>query len=205
MTIFNLLKPHTTGEHADSIFDYAPHDRTFTSMKKEGSVQRNFALGLGEQLKKFEATVNTYTTEIAPDDAQYLMPEWERMLSIPDSCFSNTVPLSERRNNALVKLARMNAQTANEFEVVALLMGFVVTVFSGIDAINPPNSFVIPEITNDTEARFSIVVTTPVPDDSFEFPGTFPLLFGGTDFGSMQCVLQKMTPANCQIIFIEVP
>ncbi len=205
MTTFNLLDTHTAGEQADSIFDYCPHDRTFTNKKKDGSVQRDFAIGLGEQLKKFEATINTYSNETGPDNAQYLMAEWERMLGIPDDCFNNTFPLSERRNNALVKLARMNAQVANEFEAVALIMGFTVTVLSGIDAINPPNSFVIPEITNDTEARFSIVVTTPVPDDSFEFPGTFPLFFGDTDFGAMQCALEKMTPANCQIIFIAAP
>lgn len=204
MAEFDLLEQHTKGQQANSLAAYLPNDCTFAAAYREDTVLRNFLLGLGQQLLKFENTVNLYTNEIMLNGTHYLLPEFERMLSIPDECFDNTDSDEQRRRNIQVKLGNMNSQTVDEFETTAALLGFDVTVLPGYDAINPPNNLVIPEINNDTEARFSIVVlfdAGAAPGN--QFPYTFDFQFGGADLGVMQCVLTKLKPANCQIIFID--
>ena len=201
---YDLLDRHTKQQQASSIANYAPSDCTMSNLRDSDTNYGKFALGLGQQLVKFEDMINLMTNEFGPDLAFYLLEEWERMLAIPDECFKINTTVAQRQKNALVKLAAMNAQTSSEFERTALLLGFTVEVLAGIDAINPPFDLIIPEITSDQDARNSIVVLfsdTEALED--EFPYTFPIRFGGPFLGVMQCVLTRMKPATSQIIFIN--
>lgn len=206
MKMYHLFKRHSKEKHANSISAYLPNDITFEAKNIPGTTLRNFLVGLGVQLRKVEDKLNQFTHELGPDGAEFLLSNWESALSIPDHCFTNTDTIENRRRNVLVKLAKMNAQTGDQMEAVGLAMGFTITVLSGYDAIRPPYNFVIPEISNDYEARFTIVVL--YPGSAIVYPTftlTFPILFGyaSANFAALQCALEQIKPANCQLIFRE--
>lgn len=201
MRKYNLFINHSNEEHADSIGAYLPNDVTFEAKYVPNTNFRNFLVGLGSQLRKFEEALNLLTNELGVDNVNYLLENWEKALGIPDDVFSVSVTTDERKRNVLAKLAKMNAQTKNDFEAVCLILGFTVTVLAGYDAINPPYSMTFDEITNDTEARFSIVVLYTASDLNLPtFTLTFPILFGSIEFISLEKMLNKIKPANCQLL-----
>jgi len=199
---YRVFGDRTDEQQAESLGAYLPNDCTFVAKNKSGSKLRNFLIGLGGQLRKFDSTLNTLVTEFGPDCAQYLLPEWERMLGIPDDCFENTDSVNERRTQALAKLSFMNCQTIDDMQRLATLLGYPdVEIISGYDAIRPPYNYVIPEIPNDDIAKFSIVVLFEDTDSGNPvFTLTFPIFFGSAAFGDMICALKKVKPANCQLV-----
>ena len=54
-----------------------------------------------------------------------LLTRWESAVGIPDSCFPGTGTIDERRAHVLLKLAKMNVQTAEEFVTLGISLGFL--------------------------------------------------------------------------------
>lgn len=188
---------HTQAQQADSLAQYMPDDCTFEAKYEEGTNLRKILKVFANQLISFDQYLNKFTNEMSPECANDLLKEWERMLGIPDDCFDTSGTLEERRRNLLIKFAKMNVQTVDDFEALGAAFGLVVTVTPGYDyeQLNP-GTFV-----DDTEARFGIVIEF-VSDNSF--PYTFPFTFGSLIQGLLECVFNKVKPANCIIKYFEV-
>ncbi len=122
--------------------------------------------------------------------------EWEVAMAIPDDCFPGSGTLEERWTHVLVKFALMNVQTAPDFVTLAALFGFTITVEGGIGSVLYPASF-----GSDKEARNTIVVTFDVVDP-LGFPFTFPFIFGQSQTSIIECVFEKLRPANNQLMFL---
>lgn len=197
MSFFGLFKSHSKNEQADSFAAYLPADRTFAAKRVEDTNLRNFILALSNQLINFEQTLNLFTNELGPLESSSLLPEWERMLGIPDDCFLKTGPIEERRRDVLIKLASLSVQTKEDFEALALLFGVVVTVLAGDDI--PPTSPAFPA----AFPKFTIYVEFgSLAVDTFPF--TFPFTFGNSSIDIMQCLFSNLKPANTVLIFQEV-
>jgi len=94
-------------------------------------------------------------------------------------------------------------QTATDFEELAALFGLTVEVISGIAGAGFPYVFPLLFFESVKESRFTIVVK--VTDElTGGFPYAFPLVFGNGILDILQCFFNKLKPANCQVIFIEV-
>ena len=95
------------------------------------------------------------------------------------------------------------AQTALDFEELALLFGFIVNVKSGTEISAFPFTFPVVFIGTVAEARFTIIIEiTNILGDGF--PLTFPYTFGEATLDIMKCFFNKLKPANAQIIFRQV-
>ena len=89
----------------------------------------------------------------------------------------------------------MACQTTDDFVDLASWFGFVITVTPGIEDVSGATSGL-----TDTEKRFTIVVNTLLSDDN-AFPLEFPILFGATSVSFLTCIIEKIIPSNCQVLF----
>lgn len=194
-----FLGNHTISQQADYISEYLPDDETFESKAVAGTNTRIMLEVFGAQLRTFEQYLNTFTSEMDPSCATHLLPEWERALGIPDDCFQATASLSDRQRNALIKLSKMNVQTNADFQRLASAFGIFATIQSGIDYVASGGT---PFPGGDHEARFTIVISFSGGEPS-TFPFTFPIVFGSSILGLLECIFAKVKPANCNVIFFQ--
>lgn len=191
---------HSKLEHTDTLAAYLPGGDLFVSKKIEGSTFRNLLSGLACELLNAEAYLKVLQQEFIPDQTVAFLSEWEKALSIPDDCFDGEGTDDIRRRDILAKLASLGVQTVEDFEALALIFGIVVNVESGI-ASNETFPLTFPVIfpLDDAEARFTIIVQFTTT--AGVFPYTFPITLGDDSIIILECLFNKLKPANCQVIF----
>ena len=188
MSLFNLFNKTSQSERADSIAHYLPNDAMYEAKFIEGTNVRNLLMGLAPEFGRIEDLLNLFTNELSPNEANYLIGEWESMVGIPDSCFTGSGTLAERRRDVLVKLASLSIQTANDFITLADIFGVDVSISNGTDG-----GFFFP-------ASFPMAFTTPTPSTKFiiivKFLTPSPLI------GLVECLFSKLIPANCILVVL---
>ena len=200
---FKQLECHTLNEQTKSLADYYPSGDPFISKNISNFVLHNLLRGLSEENIRAEGYFKSLQSDYIPDDTDIFLEEWESALGIPDDCFSIEIPREERKLNVLVKLASLGVQTVDDFENLAALYGVSVTVKPGVEAagmdfpLTFPHTFGI-DITN---PRFTIVVEFT---GGSSFPLTFPHTFGDDIQGLLECLYNKLRPANCEVLFVQV-
>ena len=196
--MINLFDFKTPDDFRASLAQYFPGGRIFQSKDDSSTNTYKFIAGLAEELFRANQILRGFNSDYYPNNTTQLLEEWEQTLGIPDSCFSvEDSTLIERQRNVIVKLAGMSIQTAGEFEALAAEFGLAVTVVGGLD----PS--VSPVITPDKTARFTIVVQY-IADTSSTFTLTFPFQFGNDVIALMECVFNRIRPANCNVRFDAV-
>jgi len=189
--------------HAQRLADYLPGGRLFQSKNLTDSNLRKLLRGLATELFNADGYLRDFQDDIAPSVTSYFIDEWESALGIPDSCFTGSGNLTERRRDIVIKLASLGVQTANDFVALGALFGISVTVRSGRYFSKFPLMFPILLFATDKEARFTIVVDFTV-DAASKFPLTFPFTFGSGTIAVLECLFTRLKPANCDIIFRQV-
>ena len=99
--------------------------------------------------------------------------------------------LAARRNNVLFKLSVFGASLAEDFERIAAVLGFTVTVTPADGGLDIPYT--------DYRARFVMVVTVVGTPNAFPF--VFPIVFGGVDLDVLTAIFEKIKPSVCEIIY----
>lgn len=195
----SILRTQT--EQAVSLAKYLPGGRIFAKAYDNTSNLHKFLKGLTSELVLADGYLRTYEQEIIPDQTVLFLEEWEKAVGIPDDCFSGTGDVDTRRSHVLIKLASLGVQTQQDFVDLAALFGITVTVGSGVDFASFPMELPM-LLLSPTEARFTIIVLFTVTTPN-EFPMTFPITFGDQVIAIVQCLFNKLKPANCQTIFLE--
>jgi len=188
-----LIESHTLEEMVKSMASYLPGGELFMASFVQGTNQNDLLRGLGTTLLDAENFIQVYNSEFIPDNTSAFILEWESALGIPDDCFPGPAEsdLSVRRNHILIKLASLGVQTGPDFVNLATILGFPDTVVDpGVNAGITPLSV----------ARFTIVVEFPAPADNI-FPLDFPIPFGTTAFGILECLFSQLKPSNVVIQF----
>lgn len=190
-----MITAHTNIQHADSLAKYMPNGILFEAKNIDDSNFRQLLLGLAGELFTAEGYLITLQEEYLPDQTVLFLDEWEQALGIPDSCFSGTGTLNERRRDIVVKLSSLGVQTILDFEALAALFSVSVTILAGNDPA------VSPAITPIRDARNTIVVEFIPP---FVFPYTFPINFGSQEISILECLFEKLKPSTSQVLFQSV-
>lgn len=180
---------HTVSQHADALAAYLPGGRLFAGKYRAGSDLRKVIEGLAVELANAENFIALLQDEFLPDTTVLFLDEWESALGIPDGCFSGTGTQEERRQAILVKLAALGVQTVADFENLAAIFGVTATVLPGEEATPVP-----------PDPKFTIVIEFVSPDG---FPYTFPFIFGSETIAILECLFNKLKPANCVVEFRE--
>ena len=198
-----LFERRDIEQYTNSLADYLPGGCLFASAHVDSSNFRKLLRGMAGELFRANGLLKEYSEQILPDQTIKFLDEWEQTLGIPDDCFSGTGTLNDRRTAILTKLAALGVQTADDFVELAAVFGITVQVLSGIDAISFPIQFPGLFFNTAREARYTIFVVFTVPAAN-RFPYTFPIVFGGSAIAILECLFNKVRPANCQVIFNQI-
>lgn len=150
-------------------------------------------LALGSEFNRLEDIVQLTNKELDINFADRLIREWELSVGIPDNCFSINGTLSERHVQIITKLRNVRLQTIQDYKDLAALFGVFVNVAPGV----PEGASA-----TDKEKRFSITVDLPgqFSGEIFPFPNFFPIPFTSKITSIVQCLFEKIKPANVQLI-----
>jgi len=198
-----LLEDHDLTEQADSLADYLPNGPIFEGKKICDTNLRLLLEGLAGTLERAEADINQVSDQYDFRKTSDFIEEWEGFVGIPDECLDTSGTLQERRNKVEFKLVSSGAQTAEDFEAIAVLLfpGLQVRVLPG----NDPNAGISGTL---IEKRFTMVVqlvATNSPKFTLEFESPNGIPFGTQEAAVLECLFLELRPANVHIIFQEFP
>lgn len=195
-----FLENREKTEQTDVLAQYLRDDRLHCAKNIENSNLRKVLIGLACEWLRFRDKVDEIYDEYDINQTTLLIEEWEKVVGIPDDCFDNTGTLEERRTNVLLKLAGTNVTTAKQFEDLAAILGFTVTVETGVETSTLP--LVLPFILlEEAEAPFVIVVTLDASLEPSGLPLTLPFTLSEQAPEILQCFFNKLKPANTVVIF----
>lgn len=192
------IECHDLNQHAKILADYFPGGDLFAGKNIVGTKIHEFIVGMSHEHLRCEGYLKALQDQFLPDNTENFIPDWEKTVGIPDDCFDGRGTIEERRRDILVKLASLGVQTAEDFENLALQFGVTVNVTSGTDLTSFPLTFPITFI---DAPKFTIVVEFVTLNG---FPYTFPITFGSKEISILECLFNKLKPANCQVIFKQV-
>ncbi len=195
-----IVEARTQTQQSETLAQYIRDDRLHQSKNKDGSNLKKVLLGLASEFVRFRDKTNLIYDQYDPRTTTNLITEWETQVGIPDQCFGNTGTLEERRTNILLKLAGVNVSTEEQFENIALILGFNIDVSNGIDIAVFPLTLPF-VLLNGTEAPFTIVITLPVSEQPAGLPLELPFTLTSQVPDVLECLFNKIKPAQCNIIF----
>lgn len=208
-----LFKKRDVDQYTNSSAQYLPGGDLFVSKSIQNKNFRQLLKGMAGELFSANGLLREY--DILPDKTENFIAEWESAVGIPDSCFTGTGTIDERRRDINVKLAALGVQTEEDFVALAGLFdieikithleeasGIFPLVFDGISG-----GFLF--FPTAQAARFTIFIDVTTAFEN-QFPLTFfDNVFPGFPFGTseidfIQCIFEKLKPANCKLIFRQV-
>lgn len=195
-----FLTERTLDDQTSVLAQYLRDDQLHSQKNSQGSNLRKLLTGLAYEFLRERDLVNLVYDEYDPNYTTKLLEEWEAFVGIPDDCLTNTGTLDQRRKNVLLKLAGVNATTKKQFETIASILGFTITVESGAEISVLPLQ--LPFIlTNQAESPFQIIVTLDPSLEVNVFPMTLPFTLGEDKSIVLKCFLEKLKPANTVLIY----
>lgn len=189
----------TQQQQAQTIANYLPGGKAFAAKNIITSNIRKLLLGFSVEFVTIDELIALFRRDTVPDTTENFIDEWEAALGIPDSCLSGTGTSIQRRLEFLIKLAGYGLQTAQDFIDLALKFGIVINAEGGANRGIYGKE---PEIVfgSDKEARFTLVIA-PVENIGEKFTYTFPITFGTQDLSTLECLFEKLKPANVQLMY----
>jgi uncharacterized protein YmfQ (DUF2313 family) len=140
--------------------------------------------GIALEFRRFAVLVNKFFTEMDINQTTELLPDWEESVGIPDSCFGVAITTAERRVQVAQKFGKFQgAQTAADFERIALAFGYTVTVAAG-----------------PADHTFTVTVVSAPPGVTFPLPFPIPFSSGGGTF--LECLFKTLAPANVDVLVV---
>lgn len=192
----------TIEQHTKALADYLPNGRTFEAKHITDSNLHKLLRGFAGEFFNAQGYLCLLEQDYFPDATEFFLDEWEQALGIPDQCLSGGGTFEERRRDILVKLTALGVQTAEDFITLAQIYGIDIEIKNGNEASSFDYTFDINFFGDATDGRFTIVVVFPIPEGSF-FIYDFPIIFGDRTQFILQCLFNRLKPANCRVIFVN--
>lgn len=194
----------TEEEVTNSLAQSFPMGRLFKAVNIDGSNLRKLLTGLAIEIARMEKKISKdiYEAFFINEEMDGLLEEWEGALGIPDDCFSiNGKTRDERIEQVLVKLSMSSVVTEQDFIDLAAIFGYTVTIQQGIEVGAIP--LVLPFILGTPKSlRFTMVINLPsslAPVSVFPLVLPFTLSSGGSSI--IECLFNKLKPANVVIVY----
>jgi uncharacterized protein YmfQ (DUF2313 family) len=198
-----LRKSRTHDEQTDALARSLPSGKLWNAKWQTGTTTRDLLEGVAHEMVRIDEKLRELQREMLPDETELFLSEWESAVGIPDryGCLTGVGTVAERRRDILVKLASLGVQTGADFVELAGIFGITVTTHGGAwysDALyaNPPTI----SFPDNRTARHTIVVEYGI-DEGNVFPLPFPIPFGSTNLSLLECIFERVKPANCQVYF----
>ena len=195
-----MLKKRTQPQQADILAQYLRDDNLHEAKNRDDSTLRKILLGLASEWLNFRDKINEVVNEYNLQKTTALIQEWEAFVGIPDDCIPVASTIEQRRLNVLLKLAGINATTEKQFKNVASILGYNIEVSNGVSTSTFPLTLPFLLI-SEASAPFTIVITLPSSIKPSGFPLTFPFTLTSQQPAILDCLFNKLKPANTQLFF----
>ena len=195
-----MLKERTQTQQADILAQYLRDDSLHEAKNRDGSTLRKILIGLASEWLNFRSKINEVSNEYNPKTTTKLIEEWEEFVGIPDDCIPVASTIEQRRLNVLLKLAGINATTEKQFKNVASILGYNIEVSNGVSTSTFPLTLPFLLI-SEASAPFTIVITLPSSIQPNGFTLTFPFTLTSQQPAILDCLFNKLKPANTQLFF----
>lgn len=203
----------TLAEQVQTLAGYLPSGRAFGAKSRPGTGTYQLLQGLAGELLRSDALIQEFRDEILPDETVLFLEEWESAVGIPDHCFSGQGTVATRRRDVLAKLVSLGAQTEADFIYIAEQIfevnisitratpggGFPYTFGVNVDPPDYANQLIFG--LSDREARFTLIVNFDDLPLTAVFPYIFPITFGTTEMVLIQCIFNRLKPANVDVLY----
>ena len=195
-----MLKKRTQPQQADILAQYLRDDNLHEAKNRDDSTLRKILLGLASEWLNFRNKINEVVNEYNPQKTTALIQEWEEFVGIPDSCIPVASTIEQRRLNVLLKLSGINVTTEKQFKNVASILGYNIEVSNGVSTSTFPLTLPFLLI-SEASAPFTIVITLSSSLKPSGFPLTFPFTLTSQHPAILDCLFNKLKPANTQLFF----
>jgi uncharacterized protein YmfQ (DUF2313 family) len=195
-----MLKERSQTQQADILAQYLRDDNLHEAKNRDDSTLRKILLGLASEWLNFRSKINEVADEYNPQKTTALIQEWEQFVGIPDDCIPVASTIEQRRLNVLLKLAGINATTEKQFKNVASILGYNIEVSNGVSTSTFPLTLPFLLI-SEASAPFTIVITLPSSIKPSGFALTFPFTLTSQQPAILDCLFNKLKPANTQLFF----
>jgi len=195
-----LIQNNTPNEQANILAGYLRNDRLHQNKWVDGTNLRKLLIGLAEGFIDFNNNLNIFIAEGDIAKATNLLAEWEKTFGIPDDCLTNNGTIEERRINLLIKLAGLQGTLIEQFEYVINLLGYSgIQIKNGFTGIAYPLQYPFYYLSAD-EAPFTMFVILPTELTPTTYPLPYPIPYNSI-IPKLQCIFDKLKPANVKIIY----
>lgn len=195
-----MLKERTQTQQADILAQYLRDDNLHEAKNRDGSTLRKILIGLASEWLNFRSKINEVSNEYNPKTTTKLIEEWEEFVGIPDNCIPVASTIEQRRLNVLLKLAGINVTTEKQFKNIASILGYNIEVSNGVSTSTFPLTLPFLLI-SEASAPFTIVITLPSSIQPNGFTLTFPFTLTSQQPAILDCLFNKLKPANTQLFF----
>lgn len=195
-----MFKERSQTQQADILAQYLRDDNLHEAKNRDDSTLRKILLGLASEWLNFRNKINEVVKEYNPQKTTALIQEWEEFVGIPDECIPVASTIEQRRLNVLLKLSGINVTTEKQFKNVASILGYNIEVSNGVSTSTFPLTLPFLLI-SEASAPFTIVITLPSSIKPSGFPLTFPFTLTSQQPAILDCLFNKLKPANTQLFF----
>lgn len=199
------LTPHSEADYAGLMAQLLPRGAAW-DFAPDGPFA-GLLLAFGAEFARLDARVLALVEEADPRTTLELLPDWERVAALPDSCTGAPDNVGERQVALHQKITGLGGQSRADFIEIAARIGYEIEIeehrpFRAGMACNQP-------ATDEAWAHAWTVEVQP-PDGLFEAEefiahfkvgdrvGTRIRGFGSLD---LECVISRAAPAHTQVIF----
>jgi len=112
--------------------------------REAGSVMTRFWSAVAAECARIDAAICRLFNEADPRTSLDLLPDWERVVGIPDDCLTRPADLAARRRLVVAKLTMQGGQSIPWFTELAGLLGFQIDIqeqhplTAGCGGVNAP-------------------------------------------------------------------
>lgn len=152
-----------------------------------------------DELARVDGRVAQLLEEIDPRTTGELLPDWERVAALPDTCVDEAQTTSQRRAALHAKLTTLGGQNAAYFVALASSLGYSVTIseyrpHTVKSTVNAP--------LYDREWIFAFKVASPqntVRKFNVRSAVSDPLAAWGNS--ALECLINRVKPAHTHVLF----
>lgn len=178
---------------------FLPNDRLFEAKYIPDTVLRTVLRILAKEYFRACLYIETIIDNFLPSKTSLFIKQWEETVGIPDNCFDGTGDLETRRLHILCKLVYMNATNLDDFVKLAELLGYRIEILTGGSAGTFRYTFPAVFYESIKTAKFTMYIKIyGLKPNVFTY--TFPVEFKTVRAELLECVINKIKPANVNVI-----
>ncbi len=163
---------------------------------------------LAEEFARIDARAGQLIDEADPRTTLELLPDWERVLGLPDSCFKAPDNVSERRVALRQKITGIGGQSRAYFTELAARLGYFITI---IEHRCARVGMLAGDLVNGEDWQFAWTVNVePFEGDLPTSADFFAYLKVGDEVGGrlrgfgaidIECAIRRAAPAHTVVLF----